>query len=289
MLKKYFFISALFFGSSLLGQKNSPEEISFVTSIPKISIGKIEVKDPYLSPFTYKGWHLKTEKQNSRFIGRWRKYTFFNSYSFAGGTALHPTKNNRMLYFDTKITFGGNYHSIPFHNFHIAFGTGAEISLGGKYLARNINNPFSLDLYTGLNGTMNFDYSFRFWIMNCRINYGLQTPLLGAMFVPQQGTTYYEIFSLKNTDNTIHFTSLHNRQAINHFFDFDIRLKKITIRLGINQDYRIYRANNMVFKHNALGVSLGTVFNIYRYFGSQPNREIKLVSTDTFRLTENNK
>ncbi len=287
MLKKFFSISTLFICFSLLGQNSVLKESSFVRSTPKISIGMLEIKDPYLSPSLYKGWVLEAKKQNSRFFEKSRKYTFFSHYSFSGGTALHPTKNNRMLYLGARMILGGSYNYISFQNFHVAFGAGTEIGLAGKYLARNINNPFSLDLYTGLNGVMNCDYSFCLWKINCKVNYGLQIPLLGAMFVPQQGTTYYEIFSLKNTDNIIHFSSLHNRQAINHFLDFDIRLKKMTIKLGVSQNYRIYRANDMVFKYNIWGISLGTAFDIFRYFGNEQNREVKLVAPDVFRLIEN--
>ncbi len=286
MLKKNLSIFVLFFSFSLLGQKEVAKEVSFITSIPKISIGTTEIKDPYLSPFVYQGSHLKFEKSTERFLGKSRKYTFFSDYFISGGAALHPSKNNRMLYFDTQLMLGGKYHFVPFKKFHIALGTGWAVGIGSKYLARNVNNPASLDLQTGLNGVMNLDYSFRIWKVDCRVNYGLTTPLTGVIFVPQQGMTYYEIFSLNNFAKTIHFTSLHNRQAINHSFDFDVRFNKMTIRLGVSQDYRIYRANDMVFKYNGLNISLGTVFNIYRYFGNKQNREVKLVAPDNFWLNK---
>ncbi len=284
MLKKLFSISALFFcfSLSLWGQKEPFKEVSLTTSIPKISFGTIKIKDPYLSPNIYTGWHLQAQKENNQFIGKLRNYTFFSNYSFAGGTALHPTKNNLMFYFDSQIELGGKYHFVPLKKVYFAFGTGYEVGLGERYLARNVNNPISIDFYTGLNGIVNIDYRFRFWKTNYRINYGLQTPFAGIMFIPQQGATYYEIFSLQNRKQILHFYAPHNRQAINHYLDFDIRFNKMTIKIGVSQDYRIYRANNMVFRYNALNFNIGTAFNIYRYFGNKQNQKVKFVAPDNF-------
>ena len=58
-----------------------------------------------------------------------------------------------MLFFNTNYMYGISYHMRPSDKLMILAGGSWAIDLGGKYLGRNVNNPFSLDLFTEINAT----------------------------------------------------------------------------------------------------------------------------------------
>ena len=174
-----------------------------------------------------------------------------------------------MLFFGINYSFGVNYHFRLKNQLMILAGGSWDIHAGGKYLARNVNNPFSLDLYTNLNAVAEIQYPFRLLKQDFTARYGAQTPLLGCMFVPMQGITYYELSMLKNLDTALHFSSPHNRHGWSHYLSLDIPLKFSTIQLNIQHEYLKYTANELVFKKNGLNFSVGTVVDLHVFSGKK--------------------
>lgn len=242
------------------------------TSVSTIQLGKTEILDPYLSPYEYSGTQIGLQQYTRRlFTGKDSILSYSNRTQLQIGSALHPSENNSMLFFNTNYTFGVNYHFRPSQKLMILVGGSWDIDLGGKYISRNINNPFSLDLYTNINVTAEAQYKFSLWKQHLKVQYGVQTPLIGCMFVPTLGVSYYELFSLNNMKDAFHFSSLHNRLAWSQYFNLHIPLNHITLCAGVQHDYLQYSANDLVFHKKNLSFQFGTVFDLY-YFKGKKNK-----------------
>ncbi len=271
------FLTVLLLIITLLSYAQNAENRTYnlITGSNTLGIGYSNILDPYLSPFEYKGQHLIYNTANQRFLTR--KDTLLSRvhrFSFLLGNGKHPTNINSMLFFGGNYDFGIHYHWQPSHDLTFLFGGSVDIGLGGKYIARNVNNPFSMDLYTNLNASLSvnykFDVNFFNWFrQDFRVEYSARTPLIGGMFVPRQGISYYELFSLKNVADAFHFTSIHNQRTILHYLNLDIPTRLTTFRIGLLQYNTQYRANDLVYHRNNFSVNLGWVFDFYVFEGSR--------------------
>lgn len=269
--------AVLLLSATLVSYAQNAENRTYnlITNSNSLGIGYSNILDPYLSPFEYKGQHLIYNTANQRFLTR--KDTLVSRvhrFSFLLGNGKHPTNINSMLFFGGNYDFGIHYHWRPVHDLTFLFGGSVDAGLGGKYIARNVNNPFSLDLYGNLNVSASVNYKFNInffnWFrQNFRVEYGVRTPLIGCMFVPRQGVSYYELFSLKNLTDAIHFTSIHNQRAILHYLNLDIPTRLTTFRIGLRQDNTQYRANDLVYHRNNFSITLGLVADFYAFEGTR--------------------
>ncbi|MFV0390610.1 MAG: DUF3316 domain-containing protein [Paludibacteraceae bacterium] len=260
----------IFFQLSLSAQESDKAQYALTTSHTTVGLGSTKILDPYLSPFEYKGWQAKFQNISRKYFNPANENLSYNHKGFlGGGIATHPQGSNIMYFFDVNYAFGINYHFRPFDRLTILAGGSWDVNFGGKYLARNVNNPFSLDLCTNLNATAEAQYAFNLWKQEFRLQYGVQTPLAGYMMVPQQGSTYYEMFVLKNLNDVFHLSSLHNKRAFYQYFNIDIPTKIATFRVGVSHDFLRYSANEMVFRDNGLVFHLGSVVDIYTFRGKK--------------------
>ncbi|MHB9056287.1 MAG: DUF3316 domain-containing protein [Paludibacteraceae bacterium] len=255
---------------SVNAQEFTAEKYALTTSSTTVGLGIVNMLDPYLSPYNYSGLQLKVQNKTRRFLNPENdKLSYSNHLLFEVGMGSHPSGNNSMQFFNTNYMFGMNYHMRPADNLIFLAGGSWDIDLGGKYLGRNVNNPFSLDLYTDINATAEVQYTFNLWKHDFRVQYGAVSPLIGCMFVPMQNATYYDIFILNNTQNTLHFSSLYNKRAWFHYLNLDIPFKSSTLRISLQHDYLKYSANEIVFRKNNVTLSVGTVVHLYTFKGKK--------------------
>lgn len=260
----------LFVSCYLVAQDQNGQQYALTTSTFTFGAGPAQVLDPYISPFTYSGLQMRAQGTARKFFTPENNLLSYTHNAFFDlGTATHPSRNNSMQFFNVNYMFGVNYHFRPMDKLMVLAGGSWDIDVGGKYLARNVNNPFSLDLFTNLNATAGVQYLFNLWKQDFRVQYGAQMPLFGCMFVPMQGITYYELFMLNNLSTAFHFSSLHNKIGWSHYVNLDIPTKISTFRVSIMHDYLKYSANEMVFRKSGLTFSVGTVVDLYVFSGKK--------------------
>lgn len=81
------------------------------------------------------------------------------------------------------------------------------------------------------------------------LRYEVQLPLLGLMFSPQYGQSYYEIFSEGNNDNNIVGTTMVSYPSFRQLATLDIAISKhINLRVGYLGDYEQSDVNDI--KHH---------------------------------------
>lgn len=266
----WLFVVSLFCCLNLAAQSEQEELYALTTSTLTMGLGSERILDPYLSPFEYDGVNIGVQGMERRFFkANNNKLSYNHKANFNIGTAYHPNRNNSMSFFHIDYLYGVNYHFRPVNRLMVLAGGAWDIGVGGKYLARNVNNPFSLDLFTNLNATAEVQYLLHWLKRDFRFQYGAKTPLLGCMFVPQQGATYYEMFALNNLKDAFHLSSLHNRQAWNHYIHIDIPVKFTTFRLSLQHDVLHYTANDIVFKRNSLMCYLGVTVDLFTFSGTK--------------------
>lgn len=206
-----------------------------------IGIGGINLYDTYLSPLEYKGKsiHLINErmKQIGWFGGRFTRQQTIN-IEFA--LADNPAKNASEYWLLLSYNWGGHYNFIRTGNFRFSAGAIWNLSGGVLYNERNSNNPASARLYSNINLSAIAFYKWR----DLTFRWQLDTPVVGVLFSPNYGQSYYEI-SLGNSVGVANFSSLHNQRALRNYITVDIPVSKVSLRVGYLGSHYQTKVNNL--------------------------------------------
>ena len=89
-------------------------------------------------------------------------------------------------------------------------------------------------------------YSFSLFGIPLTARYQIDMPLLGLMFSPQYGQSYYEIFSLGHHKHNVCVTWPGNAPTFRNLLTLDVPIRKVgTIRLGWRADIRQSKVNDL--------------------------------------------
>ena len=228
-----------------------------------LGVGRTNQLDTYLSPMEYKGTQVSFLTQSERMTHLAQRHisfqsTFFAAFSTADNPAETATYTGARLAYDA----GWHYHWSPVSNLDLKGGALIGTDLGFLYNDRNGNNPaqgqFSLDLSLSAGGA----YSFHLRKLPMRASYQADLPMLGMMFCPEFGESYYEI-SQKGAGHDLLCAHLGNALSFRQMLMLDFCLRRITLRVGYLNDVRQRNAHGLKY-HD---YSHSFMFGIVRYFG----------------------
>lgn len=178
--------------------------------------------DTYLSNYKYTGGglHFNHESFRDARTGnyKWKYQILFNSR-----IGLNTQEGNLQLSGIIGCSWSG-YH--PFNiGKRLKLLAGAQIQLegGALYNMSNGNNPVSAKLRTALAASGMAIYHFPVLKSEWIVRYQLDIPLIGAMFTPEFGQSYYEI-SLGHSGKIASFTHPINNPSWRHMLSLDIPL-----------------------------------------------------------------
>ena len=194
--------------------------------------------------------------------------TYLSAEKYNGilNEGLFVVANNRA---DNNDELGGMYRfQYRLHrNWQVAngleleAGAAAGIQVGFLYNTRNSNNPAqayaSMQLMPSAAATQQVTLLRR----KAYVSYEVSVPLVGVMFSPNYGQSYYEIFSRGNYDHNVVPTTIASTPSLRHMLTLDFPLSRrkphSMLRIGYLGDYQQASINNLKQHHYSHLLVLG--------------------------------
>lgn len=203
-------------------------------------VGHLGLLDTYLSPQNYDGTAISATLLTER-KARWAKtdrVSVIGRFDIYGGYAKPASENSTM--WDAQLTLGGGLRYNWQINPHLRLAAGGilELTGGGTYHDRNGNNPAQGRVAADLAASVQMDYAFRVKNKDWHLRVLADAPLLGAMFTPNYGQSYYEIFELKHTNGNVRFTYPGNVPTARLMTTLTIPLGRARLVVGYQGDIR---------------------------------------------------
>lgn len=209
-------------------------------------VGGLNILDTYLSPHEYTGGthgNLHIVEKPVRWGGGHVRN--FRQMATGFGFLKSPTDDGKELDFQLTYGYGYTYWRNVGTRWRLSAGGMAEVSGGFTYNTRNSNNPAQARLALDLAAIATAEYRFpllrRVWTARLQMD----APLIGGMFSPNYGQSYYEIFSLGHYDHNVRFTSLHNAPTVRLLATVDVPVRKVTLTLGYYGEARQSHVNGL--------------------------------------------
>jgi hypothetical protein len=171
-----------------------------------------------------------------------------------------------------NAALGALYEYRDLNNLILHAGGNVDIDFAYKMNSRNVNNPVNIDLATNLNAMLGVRYNIATRKRMLKLKANLEFPLIGCMFVPYPGLSYYEMYSSGAYGEAIHFSSLHNKQGLKEQISIDIPFKKSTCSFGVRMHQLKYQAADQPYSFNEFSIFVGINYDIVRFSG----RKVKM-------------
>ncbi len=205
----------------------------YVTRATLYGAGFANVYDTYLSPQEYKGVDFRLSHESMRMTrfmgGRLSLQSFFQAD--VGYTHNHVENNNTFSML-ANWNYGLHYNFPITENFKLLAGGLVDLDGGALYNLRNSNNPASVRAYGNIDASGMAVWNVRVGHYPLTLRYQVNLPLMGMMFSPHYGQSYYEIFTLGNHSGVLHFTSLHNALSLRQMLTVDLPVRRAKMRVA---------------------------------------------------------
>ncbi|MEG1587062.1 MAG: DUF3316 domain-containing protein [Bacteroidales bacterium] len=232
-MKNYLLIPFLLLLSAGVSGQDSVA-IRSVTSSTMLGIGSSDVLDTYLTPLDYSGFHLSLlneRMQVARFgAGKWvNQQKIWVEYSSNDNSAQNGLVATGFL----GYSWGTNWKQKLAPGLVVMAGPYVAAETGFIYNLRNGNNPASAKLSVETGAAVMGVYQLNlFPKFPITLRYQASMPVMSVFFSPHYEQSYYEIFSLGNTDGIVRFGSFHNRFDMNNYFTVDLPVGAMNLRIG---------------------------------------------------------
>ena len=254
---------------SAYSQETKPIPLTYQSTM--VGVGTSHVYDSYLSPLKYSGTNVGLVYEQMRMIGMGNgnlsvQHQFFINYSYTENST--QTASDQTGWFE--YNFGLPYRFNLTDNLQLFAGPQAGVMLGFIYNSRNGNNPASakVNADVGLSGIA--AYKLMIKSQPIRFRYQLNLPVIGGLYSPQYGESYYEI-GMGNSEKLFYFSSFHNYFAFKNMLSVELPLNWITIRAALVNSFYQTKVNDLVTQSRSNTFYVGISKNFYVVSGRKPN------------------
>ncbi len=227
-----------------------------ITSSRMIGIGGTNVLDTYLSAEQFKGMGVSFLATIERKRPQRRWSTLMEHE--ANLSLVHDRANSRKELEGAYNFYWGKLYNWQFFDNRLTLQAGgvANETLGFIYNTSNSNNPAQARFHLNIMPTGVAAYRFTLFGKPMLARYELNLPLVGIMFSPNYGQSYYEIFNRGNYDHNVILTTFANAPEWRQMLTIDANLTgKWMLRIGYLGNYQQYKVNHLkqhVYTHRFL-------------------------------------
>ncbi len=234
----------------LAASATRPDTVRAVEHVWLYGVGTTNVLDTYLSPQEYSGPSIGALHRSQR-QARWGKGRVSVVGLYSGHAAMLETAREQGREWDGAATgaFGWYYNWRPARGLRLAAGGLLEAELGFTYNTRNGNNPAQGRLGAALAASGVADYAFRLRRYPMAVRWQVDVPLVGAMFTPNYGQSYYEMFSLGHYDRNVRATHPLNAPSLRSLLTLNLAVGRATLSLGYLADIRQSEVSHLKRHH----------------------------------------
>lgn len=260
MTYKYIIILALLLlvpSLSALAQEEGREGTTFLM----MGIGSSNQLDTYLSPMEYKGTQVSFLTGRERMTGEEGRTSFQSMLQGAFTSTKNPARTGTEWGGRLAYDAGWHHNWRLFRGFSLKAGAQVGADLGFLYNNRNSNNPAQGRLSLDVAASAGASYAFHIGKLPLLARYQADLPVMGVMFSPQFGQSYYEL-SQGNRDHNVCFMQPGNALSLRQLLTVDLVFRRTTLRMGYLFDARQSHVNNIKVHDYSHSFMLGYV----RYF-----------------------
>lgn len=229
------------------------------TNAQMLGLGGMDILDTYLSAEKYKGSELRYISHTTR---EWTDRKISHEIIHQGNVAFgcNRADNADEMAGSYRISYGISYNwKLMDGQLNVKAGGMAEAGAGFCYNMRNGNNPAQAQLAIDLAPSAGVAYRLKAWGHTMFISYDAIVPILGAMFSPNYGQSYFEIFNRGNYDKNIVATTIFNAPSLRQTLSVDFYFKSTALRLGCLNDIRQAKVNNLKYHQYSNMLVIGFV------------------------------
>lgn len=248
----------------LHAQEDSLHTTRYVMRSTLFGAGFNNVMDTYLSPLEYTGPEIRILHERMRMTRLMDGNVSTQSiFQINASYTENISKTAKMYYGLVNWSYALHYQFRINEHLKILAGPMIDLNGGVIYNERNSNNPAQAKAYGNIAASAMAVYKFRIKEYPLTLRYQANLPLMGVMFSPEYGESYYEIFSLKNGGKNVIFTSLHHTPSLRQMLTLDFPIRSTIIRAGYLCDIQQSKANNLKTHSYSHDFMIGFVRNLY--------------------------
>ena len=226
------------------------------TSANIIGVGSSRILDTYINQEKFSGLGLTYLyiKERAREEKRWNSII---EHEIDLSTTKDRSKDNQMIEGNYYLYWGRYRHWRLFADRLLVQAGGlANANLGFLYDMTSSNNPAQARLSLNLMPAAIATYRFPLFGKQFALRYELNVPLVGVMFSPNYGQSYYEIFNRGTYDHNIVPKTFISAPTFRQMLSLDWRTsEKWSLRIGYLGNYQQAEVNHLkqhVYAHRVM-------------------------------------